>query len=482
MKQLDKTLTKHFDKIFWGLSCVFLVLYLLFLGSGDNYIWTDEAYTFAMVRHSFAEIWSITGADVHPPFYYFYLKVLISPFNYNIFAAKIASIIPYMFIIIWGGMQVRKLFDEKTAILFMGMFFCFPYAFAYSMEIRMYSLAAAFVFACAVFAYRFWIGNGGLRDIMGLVVFGVLTAYTHYFAFASVCVIYGLLFIALLINKRELLWKWLLSVVASIILYLPWISSLFSQLVYKVNNDYWINEITVSTLYDYWRNLFGIGGYAVFAVLLSAAYIACLVWIIIKRDKRDFWLCLCCLLVPFGTIAGGVLVSIIVRPVFIIRYVVPSIPLLVMFMAIAMRGIDSDIIFKGVLGVVILCGMGNYAARFYFEYTNSNYFDISEYCNVDAYLVDSSGYTDRNRCDQIAGVLGYYVNDKDIYYDHITAADPYINWVSIDEFDSDTVNQAVLFSEVGEAPQSEYYDMYDVEYIGKWRLENYTDVYLLTKK
>ena len=35
----------------------------------DQLVWADEAYTFAMLRHSFAEIWAITAADVHPPLY-----------------------------------------------------------------------------------------------------------------------------------------------------------------------------------------------------------------------------------------------------------------------------------------------------------------------------------------------------------------------------------------------------------------------------
>lgn len=83
----------------------------------------DEAFSFALVRHSFSEIWTITAADVHPPLYYWYLKVLTAPFHYSMRAAQIASVLPYLFILVFGGMQFRKYFTDRTAVLFMVMFF-----------------------------------------------------------------------------------------------------------------------------------------------------------------------------------------------------------------------------------------------------------------------------------------------------------------------------------------------------------------------
>lgn len=123
MQKIDSYISRHFHKIFWILSGSFFVLYLMQVG-GDT-IWTDEAYSFAMVKHSFSEIWTITAADVHPPIYYWYLKILTAPFHYSLLAAQIASILPYLFILIFGGIQIKKYFNEKTAILFMVMFFAF---------------------------------------------------------------------------------------------------------------------------------------------------------------------------------------------------------------------------------------------------------------------------------------------------------------------------------------------------------------------
>ena len=69
----------HISTAYWLLCAVAAVLFGV-LSLRTN-IWADEAYTFAMVRHSFADIWRITAADVHPPLYYFLVKIFTFPFE-----------------------------------------------------------------------------------------------------------------------------------------------------------------------------------------------------------------------------------------------------------------------------------------------------------------------------------------------------------------------------------------------------------------
>jgi uncharacterized membrane protein len=471
MKRLDEFLTKYFSRLFWILVGIFFSLYLLLIG-GD-YVWTDEAYSFAMVKHSFSEIWTITGEDVHPPLYYWYLKVIIAPFHYDMRAAKIASILPYMFIIMWGGKRLKNYFNERTAVLFMAMFFCFPFALPYSIEIRMYSLAAAFVFACAIYAYQFWIEQGTVRAAAGLVISGVLGAYTHYYALVSVGIIYVLLFVLLLVRRRHLGWKWLASAAISVILYLPWLPSLFHQIVY-VNNDYWIPEITIRTILGYIYRLFGADGLPAYAVFLSAAYLICFIWVLSAKEKNDIILCICCILVPMGTLAVGVLASIIVRPVFIIRYIIPSIPILVIFMAFLLGKTKNLYLFSSILMIVFIGGISNYGVTLYSEYTTHNYLQIDEYKDVDAYIVVGNGH--------VADVLGYYVTEQYIYYDTVTAGNPFINILSMDEFDSDHVERAILLADAGDTILDEDLKLYDIVYLGQWKCEIDADAYLLTKK
>lgn len=471
MRQLDDFLEKHYKSIFCSLAGLCVVLYVFLLG-GDT-VWTDEAYTFAMIKHPFSDIWRITAADVHPPLYYWYLKTLTSPFSYSLLSAKIASILPYVFIMIFGGRQLKKLFNSRTSILFMGMFFCFPSAMAYSIEVRMYSLAAAFVFACAIFAYRFW-KYSQVRDGIGFVVSGVGAAYTHYFAFVSIIIVYGLLLIAIIIEKRALFKKWLVFVLLSVLVYAPWLSEFYNQLVYKVQNEYWIERISIGTVFDYWRTLFGAAGFGTYALFFSLAYLVSLIWIIRCKGKKSLLLvCLCCLAVPIGTLVVGIGASILIRPVFVIRYLIPSVPLLVTFMAIVLGEIDNSMIFTNILVVVLMGGISNYGVTLYSEYTTHDYLPVSQY-EVDAYIATENSH--------VARTLGYYVTDVPIYCGKLTAANPDLNLREKESFDKDMVQKAIILLKPGEIPSGEYSDWYDYEFLGQWKCETDTDAFLLIRK
>ena len=77
-----------------------LLLYS-FLAISSKGIWSDEAFSFGMIRHSFRDIWNLTAGDVHPPLYYYYLKIFLMLFGDGLITARIASIIPFLFILLF---------------------------------------------------------------------------------------------------------------------------------------------------------------------------------------------------------------------------------------------------------------------------------------------------------------------------------------------------------------------------------------------
>lgn len=143
---------KYYKIAFWSTITGGILMYLLMIRVG--YVWSDEAYTFALIKHSFSDICVITAADVHPPLYYILLKAFILPFDYSLLAAKLFSIVPFVLILIIGGIQMRMLFNEKMSLVFMVLFLLSPFLLKYAVEIRMYSLASLFVFINAIYAYR----------------------------------------------------------------------------------------------------------------------------------------------------------------------------------------------------------------------------------------------------------------------------------------------------------------------------------------
>lgn len=355
MKQFDAWLEKSWKKIYILLSAAIVVAYAIL--ALDRTVWGDEAYTFALIRHSFPEIWKITAADVHPPLYYFLMKIFGAPFGYNLYVCRFLSALPMALTAALGGWQLEKCFGKRTAALFMVLYPLFPFTMDYGAEVRMYGLSQLFVTLCALFAYRAYRENQRKHWALFLV-FGTCAAYTHYFALVSAGVIYGLLLLAVLIGKRKLWKPWGLASLATIVLFLPWLGSFVSQLAYKVSNEYWIEPITLSTVINYGITLFSARGMTAFTLFFALAYAAAFVLLLVSGKERAL-VGLAALAVPVGTLAVGLAASILVRPVFVIRYLLPSVPLLVFFFAYSLAGLRSEALVSSLVTVCVMGGISN---------------------------------------------------------------------------------------------------------------------------
>ena len=470
-----------YKKLYWIVVLLSLVLYCALLGG--QYVWADEAYTFAMIRHSYSEIWSITAADVHPPLYYWILKFLIQPFHYGLMAAKIVSILPFLLIIAFGGVQFKKLFGEKEALGFMVLFFLFPFSMPYAVEVRMYSWAALFVFGNAVFAYRCYMDSRA-GDWYYFAFFGVCSAYTHYFSLVSTGIVYALLLLAICIGKKEKLRQWLIFSVLTAVLYLPWMKSFIEQLIYKANNEYWIGPITLRTVLTYAYSIFGGFGSVIFTVLVAVAYLTVFLFLLMRcREKQAVapMAAFCALAVPVGTLVVGVLASILVRPVFVIRYLIPSAPLLIAFFVLALRNVSCSQLCVFAVSVALIVGLLGYEKLFRSEYKQTeNALDrrFVELCEtVDSYVACTEST-------HIQNVLSYYDAEKPIYgtYSQNWAAIPYANLLPTSKFSYGENDSIALLLDIGELPGAEY-SVYQSEYLGQFdECGNLFDAFLLTKK
>lgn len=451
------------------------VLYCALLGS--RYVWSDEAYSFGIVKHSYAEIWKITAADVHPPLYYFVLKFLTKPFNYSLLFAKLVSILPYLFILSFGGIQFKKIFGKKIALLFMIFFFLFPFSMRYVVEVRMYSLAAAFVFGNAVYAYRCYREDKKSNWVL-FAITGVCSAYTHYFSLVSTGLVYGILFVFLAIKKRKKLLRWCLASLLTVALYIPWLKCFIDQLVYKVNNDYWISKITIQTVIGYFQSVFGVNGSLTVTVLVILAYLLAFIGCIKCKERSAKVICLCMLAVPFGTIALGVLASVAVRPIFVIRYIAPAIPLLAAFLAVAVQKSKLNVVKTYALIISVCIGIIGYSSMYKAESTvTENALDktlFTKHPNAECVVV--------NEVPRVSVVLCYYNSDIPVFNGGYWAASPYPNLHPAGEFDASKYSNVIFLAGIGKPLPNEYKNAYRCDYIGRIdACGDLADAYLLTK-
>ncbi|MGN0181263.1 MAG: hypothetical protein ACI4DP_02455, partial [Candidatus Ornithomonoglobus sp.] len=125
MNKTTEFIKRHFTRIYIVLlSCAALMYISMCFGKTT---WCDEAYTMGMIRHSFADMCRITAADVHPPLYYMLLKIFMIPFGNSLPAARLFSILPYMVILAFGSLQLKKLFNQTVSVTFMLIFILFPF-------------------------------------------------------------------------------------------------------------------------------------------------------------------------------------------------------------------------------------------------------------------------------------------------------------------------------------------------------------------
>lgn len=354
--------------LLWFLIACFGIVYLSLCF--NNNVWTDEAFTIELLKdyRGFGEIAAYTARDVHPPLYYWILHPFTELFGVHLLLLKLLSVLPMLLVMALGLTFVYPRFGFRSGILYILMTGVLPCSMEYAVQVRMYSWALLFVTACGVFAlYAF--ERNKKTDWIVLVIAGTAAAYTHYFAFAAVLWIYGFLFLALCYRQHKKLLWWLLCVTVSALLYLPWAFSLIRQ-VRGVSESYWIGEITGEVILGYFDWLFEMDlPYAVLMlqILFGIALLRVLYKLIKGRERKDMLPALLGLLVLLGTAAAGIVISNLMRPVFIARYLLPSIGLLSLFFAVAMRDIDKKA-YIALLAFCMMLGLLDYKKTFHQEY------------------------------------------------------------------------------------------------------------------
>lgn len=420
--------------LFLGILSFFVCLLQAF---GQD-IWFDEVFSVNFIQHSYKEIAALTGKDVHPPLYYWYLKLfhdigkVLVPAASSIVLCKLASMLPFVGIFVYTLTAIRKNFGLHVAGLFWFLVMTMPQISNYTVEIRMYSLAlffitAAFVYSCelvrafsaqgvseaertaepgvaagteetaepgaagsevtsgAVLASGSVTGENGLikwwkRNKHWLLfwVYGILTAYTQYYACVAVIAIYIALFVFFVvkahkgktektsckkthIHKEQLkeqeailtkapvkgwkaehtteqetgriagkcIGKVLLCAGLSVLAYLPWLPFFFSQ-VRTVSSSYWIQPLTWKSIFGCMKYIFLPVSYAVkknyvlacvMILLFAAAFLYS--FLMKRKDARGRFFLLTGLWIAVFTTLIGFVCSILNRPIFVYRYLIP---------------------------------------------------------------------------------------------------------------------------------------------------------------
>ena len=223
----------------WHIAVIVIGIIFVLLGAFHSNLWFDESYSVGLARHTFGEIWSIGGHDVHPILYYWMLRIVYLMTGGTIMAYRIFSVIPIAIMIILGYTHIRKDFGEKTGFIFSFLSAFLPEMAQYAIEIRMYSWAILAVTILALYAYRLTKED----NTKNWIIFGLsslASIYLHYYGLMAAGLINVFLLIYLIVKKRK---KGIIFIISFGILqslaYLPWLVNFATQLS-NVSSGYWI--------------------------------------------------------------------------------------------------------------------------------------------------------------------------------------------------------------------------------------------------
>lgn len=283
-------------------------------------IWFDESYGAYLTRSSFGDIWNLTAVDVHPPLYYFVLKLWSMLFGYTDFGMRFMSIFFGAIAIVFAWQWLKRKFGLKPAMLATLLMTVSPMFIRYGQEMRMYTMAAAIIFA-ATYVMQLAIDT---KQRKYWIIYGVLLAlgmWTHYFV--------GLIWLAHLayliyVYRKKIFQKnIIISYATGVLLYLPWLPSFIEQ-TSTVQKGFWIGAPSATTVVSYFTNalVYQDSGKIV-EWLLPAVIIAavCYVFVLRKAGRRIMPL----LFMSILPVALLVIFSMPpLKPMFVSRYVIYS--------------------------------------------------------------------------------------------------------------------------------------------------------------
>lgn len=343
--------------IFFAMSII--TLGYMFLSPLNHLIvHIDEYFTLTLLNMPVGDIITITAGDVHPPLYYLTAKAFVNltqPLGWDLlFSLKILSIIPYIIILILSLTKIRKDYSWLTAGLFTFSLAIMTEFFSHYLRARMYSWAILFV-VLAFIAFMDLIEKKDKKSWILLTIFSVLCAYTQYFAAITAGAIYLVLLTYLIKFERKEIKTWTLSVISAILLYIPWVFTLASQLE-TVHHTYWIPGITFSTTINA-LGYFAFNNDIIFSIV--AIIILIIIASIYKKeaenlDEKNRFLTLSGIKVYLGTIILSVIISLVFRPILVIRYLIPASAILWLCISIILSKIENKKMFLISFALIII--------------------------------------------------------------------------------------------------------------------------------
>lgn len=201
-----KAVTEHRENIVWRVLVGVYAIVLFAVNAinvPNNVFWCDEAFSANLSVMSVKEMLVATAADVHPPLYYFLIMGATRIFGTSGYVYRIVSLIPLALMMLFSMSLLWKRFGKEVSIVFITLISLLPNAYIKNTEVRMYSWAFMFVLATFWITFLLIEKETTFRYVL-LGIFGLLAAYSHYYALISVVPFFVIVMCVTILKKRHM--------------------------------------------------------------------------------------------------------------------------------------------------------------------------------------------------------------------------------------------------------------------------------------
>lgn len=332
-------------------------------------IWLDEALTGTYIRMGWEELLRFTTTDVHPPLYYFIVKLGITLLGDRIYVVKLFSYLPFILILLFSIIKVKKMYGNKLVFVLLAFLCTTPCIIERNAEMRMYQWAMFFVFAFTIYLFEA-VKTMTWKAWTSSLVFGVLAAYTHYYALVAVTILYALVF---LVNckTRIVVFRVLLNTVVSVITYLPWLLVFFGQAKTLRETGWWQEAgLKLKDVYEFliWPFQDRTGYEPMFFLILLVC--AC-IYVLWKKDCENQKSAILCIGAYLLLILSGILIIVLYQPVFITRFIYPTVGVLLFGLALIISQWRTEVICI-VSALLLLFAAKTYNSQLHYQYNGNS--------------------------------------------------------------------------------------------------------------
>ncbi len=355
------------------LAIVGLAAVLRFWDLDRPSIWFDESYTWDLTRRTVWDLIVATARDVHPPLSYLINKGMVELLGDGETALRLPSTL-FGIGAVWSLFFLgRALWDSETGLLAAFLLAISPFHVWFSTEARMYGLLS---FAAIAFVWSLTRLYQEPRRTHAILAFvsGLALNYTHFYGsitFFSVNALIALTCISTNLIPPTARRCWLVSQLASFVLFIPWIGVLALQAHKAVTVGTWQPYPDLPTLVRFVEEMAGtlpvLGALSLLA-LMSGILRSGLMQFAKGREWRPdlSWRFILVFVWTFAPLVAGYLLSVLLEPILYHKYLSGAWPGFVLLAAAGATAMSRRVVplAAAAILVVLVADRLDYVIRF----------------------------------------------------------------------------------------------------------------------